>query len=106
MSFTKEAPTGYLKYYGPCGHGGRSRISIYFHEPAGCLFEINMDAGGWPAAKARSKNAAASSGAHCPPTTPTSGTATIPGSGLPAELQPPGRGRRLVPVPVINGSWP
>jgi len=41
-----------IKHYGPYGHGGTTSLSLYFHDPAGYLFEIGMDAGSWERAKA------------------------------------------------------
>ena len=44
-----------IKHYGPYGHGGTNSVSLYFHDPAGYLFEIGMDAGSWERAKAEVK---------------------------------------------------
>ncbi|MBI3127443.1 MAG: VOC family protein [Candidatus Tectomicrobia bacterium] len=40
-----------VPHSGPYGHGGTSSLSLYFHDPAGYLFEIGMDAGTWERAK-------------------------------------------------------
>ncbi|MEK6712195.1 MAG: VOC family protein [Nitrospinota bacterium] len=44
-----------VKSHGPYGHGGSGSVSLYFHDPAGYLFEIGMDAGSWERAKAEVK---------------------------------------------------
>ena len=41
-----------VRHFGPYGHGGTNSLSLYFHDPAGYLFEIGMDAGSWERAKA------------------------------------------------------
>ena len=47
-TFKKEG----IKHYGPYGHGGVGRLSLYFHDPVGYLFELGMDVADWETAKA------------------------------------------------------
>ncbi len=47
-TFKKEG----IKYYGPFGHGGVGRISLYFHDHVGYLFELGMRVADWETAKA------------------------------------------------------